>query len=293
MLRGGEAEPEADVARPIHRGAPHPARVRVGRVRALLVDEGVAGRIPDFVPAHPRAGRTAGRPIGIADHVVIGDEGRVSAHVPVGEPEHHPIAQRVEDRPIQLRDAAPKLVAEPLKGRRRHQHGVDGAVEHVVPVDVVPVDDERVRAEEPDDRLALAGRRRQLTVEIRRRQTAHLVGGDLDALLVRGSAREHLYPIEDADPPAEHPRRLRRALVHVVGDVVAVRPDTELRVVVEGGVRERVEPVLPGWIGRPRHGDALQVRTRELVLQKVPELRDDPSVGERVVPVRIPTTRDD
>src|SRR5207302_422131 len=43
LLRGGEAEPEADVARPIHRGAPHPARVRVGRVRALLVDEGVAG----------------------------------------------------------------------------------------------------------------------------------------------------------------------------------------------------------------------------------------------------------
>src|SRR5215831_7713824 len=87
-LRAGHAVTHQHVARLVHRDARHPSKRRVRRVCPLLEDRRRPTRVAQLVPAHPR--RIAG------DHRVIDGERLVVVEFSVGEPEHQPIAQRVE-----------------------------------------------------------------------------------------------------------------------------------------------------------------------------------------------------
>ena len=112
VVCAGGAEADRDVALLVHRHAGHPARLRarhrvVRCVCALLVDDGVRRRAPDLVPADPFDG--------IRLHRVVQDERLVVAEVPIGEPEHEAVAERVETLGAALLQRA---VAEPVRALR-------------------------------------------------------------------------------------------------------------------------------------------------------------------------------
>src|SRR5262249_9734642 len=82
------AEPERDVAGPVHRDAAHPeVLVRIDD-RALLEYRRLGSWAADLVPAD--RGQRA------AEHGVVHDERLVIAKVAIGEPEHHAIGQAVD-----------------------------------------------------------------------------------------------------------------------------------------------------------------------------------------------------
>ena len=103
---------------------------------------------------------------------------------------------------------------------------------------------------------------------------------DEDALLGGWLGRQHLAAIERAvrDAPEVAPAG---AGERVVGGVVAVRPDAELRIVVEIGVGVIIPRPLPGRIAAARDRYAHVIGTPRLA--GVRQLRDQPPVGERIV----------
>ena len=97
-----------------------------------------------------------------------------------------------------------------------------------------------------------------------------------EALRRRRLTGQHLRPIQGAHL---RPREGTAVEEVVDGQVVAVRPDSELRIVRELVAEgEGVPRVRAGRIAGRRHGDTLEVRRRA-----DRELLDDPAVGETVV----------
>ena len=132
---------------------------------------------------------------------------------------------------------------------------------------------QRIRAE-AEGVVRRAGGRRRRTVEIGREQAA-VARPEREALLRGGLAREHLGAVVRADLRAGERRPVPE---HVEARVVGVGPDSELRVVGEVRVLERVAIVRAGRVAARRDGDALEVRRR-----RDGELADDPAIGDPVV----------
>src|SRR5205085_2118380 len=84
--------------RTIYGNAAHPAGIRIGSIGALLENRWISGGVEtQLVPTHTNGAICSDR--------VIDDERFVIAKVPVGEPEHHAIPQRIEHVAAGLRNA--------------------------------------------------------------------------------------------------------------------------------------------------------------------------------------------
>ena len=113
---------------------------------------------------------------------------------------------------------------------------------------------ERVGVRSSRTVVGRAGGRRGRAVEIGGQEAAEALL-ELEALLRRRGAGEHRGRSKaQARPPTKV-----LPVEHVVGDVVGVRPDAQLRVVVEVRLRERVAVVCAGGVGGGGDGDALQI----------------------------------
>ena len=213
---------------------------------------------------------------------MVHDQRVTSAQVAIRGPEHDPVADRIEGRRARsgLRDArtAPAAEAGLGEGRYRQGHRLDVAVERAAPVGAEAVEHERA-AREPDRGVRFSRRRRHRSVQVGGSDAADVVVDD-DALLRGGGGGKHLDPVERAVGDAVEAAAAAGG-EGVVGDVVAVRPDAELRVVVEIRIRVVVARPLPGGVRRPRDGDALVIRTVGAFADG--ELRDQPTVRQRIV----------
>ena len=127
-----------------------------------------------------------------------------------------------------------------------------------------------------DEVVRRAGRRQRRAVEVGRQLTAERRAFDELDQPGRRIARQHLVALERNRRGAEEVVvRVEQVRRHVVG----VRPDAEVRVVVEDAVaeEERVAEVRARRVGGLRYRDALVVRRGRC------ELREEPPVGELVV----------
>ena len=132
---------------------------------------------------------------------------------------------------------------------------------------------QRIRPE-IEDRVRCSGRWHRRSVKVAREKTT-IGAAELEALLCRRGPDQHARAVVGADVGA-----LERAREHVEGDVVGVRPDRELRVIVEqrAAVTERVAIIRTGRIGGRRDRDTLEIWRRG-----DRELGEDPTVRDLVV----------
>ena len=166
-----------------------------------------------------------------------------------------------------------------FRERRGLQHRrLDEAVQRVAPIGVEAIERE-ASADEPDRGIRFSLGRGERAIQIGGRGAADGVA-DEDALLGSGLGRQHLAAIERAVGDAQEVASAR-ARERVVGGVVPVRPDAELRIVVKIGVRVIVPRPLTDRIAAARDRDADVIGALRLV--GVRELRDQPPVGERIV----------
>ena len=95
----GNAVADGEVALVIHRGAAHPAIVRVRRLRRLFPDGPCAGgqSSPQLVVTNASLVRRE-RGAGADVDGVVNDQRLVAAEVSVLKPVHHPVANRIERR---------------------------------------------------------------------------------------------------------------------------------------------------------------------------------------------------
>ena len=197
--------------------------------------------------------------------------------IPIGEPVHEPVGERVEAlRRPRLRDAGAAAARLAVGGDAEARGTAERRVAGSRPVDVeLPRDQARRRAEA--DHVVRRARRRQGRAVERRRKQSAVCGARLEELLRRGLAREHPRAIERGDAGADEGRAVREEIHR---EVVAVGPDAELGVVgeVRVPVAERVAVVGAGRVRRGRDRDAHEVgRGRHR------ELADHPAVGDAVV----------
>src|SRR5258708_34350703 len=118
-------------------------------------------------------------------------------------------------------------------------------------------------------------------VEIRREDAA-IARRELEALLRRCRAGQHGRAIVGTELRTGE---CLTVVENVEGDVVRIRPDAELRIVVElrGTVTERIQVVGPGRIARGRNSHALQVRCgRHRELREHPAIRDFVALSARL-----------
>src|SRR5215467_7677468 len=96
----------------------------------------------------------------------------------------------------------------------------------------------------------------------------------------RGSG-EHGSAVVSAGIGAKESRAAR--VEHVEGDVVGIRPDAHLGIIIEVGIGELVTIVGAGSVGSSRDSDALEKWTKSSVRITNYELREHPTVSELVV----------
>ena len=281
-------------------------------VGPLLEERGRRGGIPQLVPAD------AGLVSGGVDGVIENDR-FVIAVVAVGDAIHQAVADAVEPdvgrrvrrcsgRRIgdRLRHAWPRAesdgdreegsaeltvewsnrhVGRPGDGQRRraapdrpHFPDVNGVADRAVAVGRTLLYDDRRRATRRRREAVEIGRQRAAVDECARHALAEVV-----ELIRSRKAGQHAGPVVNVEA-------LKEALIGselVGGDVVAIRPDADVRIVDEesriggGGCREVVEVVRAERIAAHRDGDAL-VRVRA-VGGADGKLRQHPAVGEQVV----------
>ncbi len=199
------------------------------------------------------------------------------AEVAVGEAIHQPIAERIqlvdEAVVLRLRDAGTAAAGRREVGHRDHRR----ACELVGRVGRYPVDGELPEVEhvriEVEQVVRRADRRRDRAVEVRGQHPAVLGVEDV-AVLRSGQPAQHPRAVVRADLGADEVEEAEE----VERDVVRVRPDSELRVVGEVVVLERVAPVRAGRIAGLRDGHALEVGQ-----SGDRELADHPAVGQAIV----------
>ena len=263
------AESEPDPSRLIHRDTAHPPVAAIGRIRALLEDARIAAGDPQLVPAD--ADRRAG------GDAVVHDERLVIAEVAVGEPVHEPVGERVEPLSrAELRDTGSAAArfgvrVDPHAARTRERR-----VARRGPVDVELPADQAAGGAESDHVVGRAGRRQARAVERRGEQSA-VRGARSEELLRCRLPREHARAVERGDAGAGEVRAVRE---DVDREVVAVRPDPELRIVREVGVAvvERIAVIGAGRVRRRGDRDAHEVGERA-----DRELADHPAIGDAVV----------
>ena len=280
----GTGVADGQVALPVQGGAAHPAVGRIGGEGGLVDDGEGAGRdvAPEVVVANARV-------IDVRIHRVRGHQRFVAAEVAV----LHPVHQAVRDgiqllRRAGLRDVVAVAREDGVKGG--HGIGVVGPAAEAERAQgrVGPVDLElpQVHGVKPVDRAVIHhgeiagrafGRRRAIQIG---RQHAAVVGVhpvQIEVLVGGvGVAGQHLRAVED-----EHPRPAPVVAVElVVGHVVAIRPDPEVRVVVHlrVGHDEVIEVPRPGGVGGLGDGDDLVAGGHA-----DDELADHPAVGQVIV----------
>src|ERR1043166_7547197 len=269
--RARNAVADRDVAHLVHRNRTHPTAVRVYRVRPLLEDARRTRRDAQLVPtdAGQRAGAGVDRVVDDQSLVPVGE-------VAIGEALHQTVGQRVELlRSARLRDARP-AAARLAEGRDRErgrprERRVGGGGE----VGVHLPDVGRVRTE-VDEVFGRARGRRDCAVEVCGQHAAE-ARTQLEALLGGRGAGDHLRAVVGAEARADEAAPGK----HVVGRVVAVGPDAELRVVVEVRLFEGVDVVGARRVRCLRDGDALVEAAGRPVGDG--ELRQHPAVVRLVV----------
>ncbi len=286
--------PGGDVARAVHRHAPHPTALAVGRVGALVHDRPSGAVVHQLVPAQAGFLLPGLHGVGHDEPFIRGTQ------LAVLQAEHQPVVQGIElVRRAALADAVGAASAADPRVEVRRGDIVDVAERAGVgrPVDLVLPHLELVVGVAPlvgvdlheDVRLVRPGRQRavgvggQLPSEVRvdrvqvRVDLSRGVAGDHRVALV--GDRASTAPCEVAHGRAAAELVERRE----VGRVVRGRPHAELRVIVQD-VRVRIVELVrhprARGVARVRHRDAL----REPGLAEVQrELRDDPHVGVLVV----------
>ena len=199
-----------------------------------------------------------------------------AANVAVGEAEHQPVGQRVQLLTgAGLRDAGAAAAGRVERRHRQLRRADQAAVGAVGPVDLELPESQR-GLQLGQQVVGRPGGRRRAAVEVSRQQAA-VAGAQLKALLGCRQTRQHLAAVIGAGAGASKGLPI---VEHVEGDVVGIRPDSHLRVVVEGGVREGIAVVGTGCVRGGRHRHTLPVAGRAARHRK---LRQHPAVGHLVV----------
>ncbi len=180
--------------------------------------------------------------------------GASASKVAIRQSVHQPVRQRIE---LVARVRLGNAGAPARAGGRERRHGDGGGagerrVRRGREVHVELPQVERVRAKVQIE-VRLAGRRRSRPIQVGRQQTGH-AGALLEADLRGGSACEHFAPVERAGARADE----GVAVEHVEGEVVAVRPDAQLGIVVEVGLGEGVAVVRPRCVRACRDSHTLE-----------------------------------
>src|SRR3981081_4520097 len=188
----------------------------------------------------------------------------VAPKVPVGQPVHHPISERVEQlRAVQLRNADAAALTGLVERRDRHYRWSNkGRVAGVRPVDMkLPEIQRRVRGIEVYKVVRGTWRRAGKPVDIRWEKTVNIHVRYLETLFRGRITRKHVVAIKHADH-SSHEAEVIRDILQVCGIVISVRPYTELwvvgKIVVER-IGEGVTIVGAGGVGCSGNRYTLQI----------------------------------
>ena len=211
------------------------------------------------------------------------DERFVIDEIPVSEPEHQPIRQRVDRIGILwLRNAIAAAAGSVGRSNRHDRLQSFGGIGRSRPIHFHSIEVHAI-AMERGENARRAARRQRETVQVRRHMAAFCrIENDLPRRA--RIAREHFRAVHCAKDATEKagPGSGGRELVghHVVG----VGPDAEVRIIAEGISRDgkRVAGIGPCRIGRSGDRYTLIVRIVRGVLRGC-ELRNQPSVRDLVV----------
>ncbi len=227
--RARSAERQGQVARAIHRRAPHPARGVVRLISALLMDR-------DRPRRHPAQFKPADRADAARAHAKIPDQRFVVAEISIRQAKHEPVADpvqlvRIGDPGLGNAIARPGTESGVTSGGHTAEK-IKSRVRRGLEVDVEMVDKVEIAVRETDKSVRRAVGRQGEAIEVRRQKWRDGGAERFDrADESRRITRQHRRAIER--------ERLRPEIggagcvEHVHAHVISVGPDGEVRVIVK------------------------------------------------------------
>ncbi len=228
----------------------------------MLINRRRSVRRTQLVPAHAYARTRRYR--------VVHHQRFVVAEIPVRQPEHQPVGQRVQLLArAQLRNACPASITS--RAERRHRDQRRPCKRRIGRRRPVHVELPKLQVVRPEghEKIRRTRWRSRAAVQVRRQQPA-ISRTQLETLRRRRSAGQHARAVQRAGPPANK----RIPAEHVERHVIGVRPHTQLRIVVEIRHLKRIAIPGAGRIRCRRYRNALQIRRRaDRKLRHHPALR--------------------